>query len=141
MNKIEELQEAINNLQKQLDEINKTQKRNIKYTVIIGNLLWQAERNEKYLSFKDAIKYAESCEDGWRLPTVAELVSIVDYRKQERMTVDLITYSENDFYMTSTEDINDEEAVWMVDFESGEITSVGKSGKAYVRLVKDLITT
>ena len=47
-------------------------------TTIINNLEWQVAETGR-MTWDDAVKYAASLGDGWRLPTVTELVSLIDY--------------------------------------------------------------
>lgn len=45
----------------------------------IGNLEWQADVPDQKFTWEEAKAYAASLGDGWRLPTVQELVSLWDY--------------------------------------------------------------
>ena len=47
-------------------------------TKIIGNLEWQAEVPEQRMKFGEAVAYGFNLGKGWRLPTHAELLTLVD---------------------------------------------------------------
>jgi hypothetical protein len=53
---------------------------NVVKSKIIGDLEWQDEIVPK-MSWDKALEYAKSLREGWRLPTVQELVSLWDYDK------------------------------------------------------------
>ena len=48
-------------------------------TVKVGNLEWQADVPDEEFTWEEAKAYAASLGDGWRLPTIKELLSLVDY--------------------------------------------------------------
>ena len=48
-------------------------------TVKVGDLEWQADVPDEEFTWEGAKAYAASLGDGWRLPTVRELLSLVDY--------------------------------------------------------------
>ena len=50
-------------------------------TVKVGDLEWQADVPDKTFTWKEAKAYAASLGDGWRLPTIQELLTLVDYTK------------------------------------------------------------
>ena len=45
----------------------------------VGDLEWQADVPDKRFTWKEAKDYAASLGDGWRLPTIKELLILVDY--------------------------------------------------------------
>ena len=51
-------------------------------TVKVGNLEWQADVPDEKFTWSDANAYAASLGDGWRLPTIKELLSLVDYDRR-----------------------------------------------------------
>ena len=52
---------------------------NFMRTVKVGKLEWQADVPDQEFTWEDAKAYAASLGDGWRLPTIKELLSLVDY--------------------------------------------------------------
>ena len=48
-------------------------------TVKVGDLEWQADVPDKRFTWEEAKAYAASLGDGWRVPTIQELLSLVDY--------------------------------------------------------------
>lgn len=73
---IDILNEAVRNI---MDEQKATPKtvRSVK----VGDLEWQADVPDEKFTWEEAKAYADSLGDGWRLPTVQELVSLWDYDK------------------------------------------------------------
>ncbi len=50
-------------------------------TVKVGDLEWQADVPDEEFTWEEAKAYAASLGDGWRLPTIKELLTLVDYEK------------------------------------------------------------
>lgn len=71
----------------------------------------------------------------WRLPSVRELESIVDYDRREPAIPPLFE-AEPSFYVSSTSYTGFAGLAWGVDFESGRTTAEGRTSGAYVRAVR-----
>ncbi len=81
------------------------------------------------------LKYAGK--DGWRLPTVEELRSIVDYsRYNPAWDTNVFGGKHNDWYWTSTPCAWDSGAAWCVVSSLGLVSYDGKLSNLYVRPVR-----
>jgi len=76
---VKDLSARVAMLEKRLADMEVAQSRPSIHTVKVGNLEWQADVPEQVFTWEDAKAYAASLGDGWRLPTVKELLSLVDY--------------------------------------------------------------
>ena len=74
-----DVMQKINELEAQLAELKTQLAGKAMRTVKVGNLEWQADVPEQVFTWEGAKAYAASLGDGWRLPTVKELLSLVDY--------------------------------------------------------------
>lgn len=106
-------------------------------------LLWHSlnatEKKAKY-THEGAVQMCENLSLGgrnWRLPTLDELYSTVDY-SFSRPTVDMKYFGPvmQRYYWTS-DTLNDAEA-YVVGFKLGSVATVSKKEEAYVRCVSDL---
>jgi hypothetical protein len=74
----------------------------------------------------------------WRLPTVRELNSIVNYNKwNQTVNADIFINIQNGLYLTATSDASDMYNAWGINFSYGENQSVPKGNKYYVMAVSD----
>jgi len=71
---------------------------------------------------------------GWRLPTIAELATIVDWSMHEPSTE--LPDTQSFTYWSSTSDANYPYGAWGVYFGTGSVDFNGKSGGYYVRGVR-----
>lgn len=103
-------------------------------------LEWQQATPTEQYSWDNAVTYCENLNygghDDWRLPTLQELLSIVDNSKYQPSIDE--TYFPNtpksDFW-SSYNHVNSGYA-WRVDFENGVVGETGKNNKYYVRCVR-----
>ncbi len=74
----------------------------------------------------------------WRLPTLKELLTIVDYTRYEPSINSIFknTYPAN--YWTSTSNIHSPYYAWFVYFYSGYTNYYGKDNLSFVRCVRDI---
>jgi len=108
------------------------------------------EKKDHYLDNKTGLKWSkenfgpisweaamESLPEGWRLPTIDELLSIVDDAKHDPATelADMLSSG----YWSSTTYTYDADYAWLVGFYSGYFydNDVNKSNSYYVRAVRD----
>ena len=75
--KIAEIEEALAALKVQVAQEQKPEIRTVK----VGDLEWQADVPDRTYTWQEAKDYAASLGDGWRLPTIQELLTLVDYTK------------------------------------------------------------
>jgi hypothetical protein len=66
---------------------------------------------------------------GWRLPTVNELIGIVDYHEPSGPTIEATFFNDitSTFYWTSTDVEPDKEKKWVVNFSTGGTDTVSKA--------------
>jgi len=87
------------------------------------------------MDWDEAVKYCKDMGDGWRLPNIQELVSIVDYDK-DHMDSDLDMKTA--YYWSSNEYANIPQLAWHVFFPVGLVGHFSKSYKNYVRAIRDM---
>ncbi len=109
------------------------------------NLIWEdtIHVSEEKLTHADAITYCTSLKldeiSNWRLPTIRELLSTVDYKRYEPATLKEFTHVKVDsFYWTNTPYLRSKDKFWGVDFKDGTTDSASKNYNRHVRCVKDL---
>ena len=100
------------------------------------NLEWHWET--KKLPWKDAFEYAKSLGDGWRVPTVHELISLVDYSLTDNVTKTSVPIkTAAACYWTALPYANeDEKFAWFIYFRNGRLDGSYKSHSYYVRCVR-----
>ena len=74
--------------------------------------------------------------DDWRIPTINELLTIVDYKKYDPAILDGFSSVESFYYWSSTPYTGDIDKVWGVKFKDGAIDGNGKSYDRYVRCIR-----
>ena len=95
---------------------------------------------KKELTWKDAI---QACKDlnfaghkDWRLPTVEELASLVDYSKREpAIDTKVFPDTKSSWYWSSTPLAGNDGVAWYVYFYGGGVDDGYKSSRHYVRPV------
>ena len=105
------------------------------------NLTWMKEDNSKRMKWEEAKKYCESNEaklpgEGWRLPTVKELISIVDYDRHSPCIDPLFLGTQSAYYWSSTPYANDSVGAWCVSFYDGGVYWNDVDGGGLVRPVR-----
>lgn len=122
------LKERIDELQRQLDLLKQEVAEPIR-TVKVGDLEWQVDCPDP-MSWEDAKKYALSLGEGWRLPTVQELVSLWDYDKGC-----CAAFPEANSWYWSSSPYGDGLA-WFVSFDNGYVSSTNRGAQYGVRCVR-----
>ena len=91
----------------------------------------------KCVNLADAEKAVAELGEGWRLPTIDELLSIVD-RTRHDPAIDTTRFpdTKSDCYWTSTPCAWDTSAVWIVSFYNGYVGSSRRNAGACVRAVR-----
>jgi len=96
-------------------------------------LEWQVESSGP-MFWCDADKYAKSLGNGWRLPTIKELLTLIDYSRTKPATI--FPDHENGCFWSSSVYADDINTLWTVDFDNGYIDGYDKSGNVRVRCVR-----
>ncbi|ERJ32115.1 DUF1566 domain-containing protein [Campylobacter concisus] len=110
----------------------------------IYKLMWQDGDLPPFRMYYDkAVQYCENLNfagfDDWRLPTVNELLSIIDYSKYSSAMNLAFKYADipSGKYWSSTKSADDSSDVWVVDFDNGEDFRYSVSShKGLVRCVR-----
>lgn len=107
-------------------------------------LMWEQHPNEALYSWEDATQIRINDlnaarlggHDDWRLPTVQELVTLVDYSRHHP-AIHPIFATAADGYWSSTTVATFPSYAWLVYFGGGDVGSLNvKSGSGYVRAVR-----
>ena len=73
----------------------------------------------------------------WRLPTAHELFSLVDHSRQSpAIDTNAFPHCGSDYYLSGTQVSANPEYVWVVDFNSGSVSSIRRHGAVRVRAVR-----
>lgn len=89
-------------------------------------LSWQRTLDSKQYSFAEAEAYCSELSvagGGFRVPSMKELQTLVDERKNEPPAIDATAFPATPamgFWWTSSKSVNDAGAAWFVNFASGE---------------------
>jgi hypothetical protein len=106
-------------------------------TEVIGNLEWQVEVPEKFLTWEEAKVYAESLGNGWRLPNIHELFSLVDVTRQNP-ACSVFPDCPPKFFWSSSPDVDLFGYAWGAHFYSGYSDCRRTHFSNCVRLVRDV---
>ena len=110
-------------------------------------LHWQDDYSDngnsiKFTTWVAAIEYCETLSldgGGWRLPNKKELLSIVDYGR-DNLSIDTVflntANTDSNYYWSSTTYAGDTDNAWAVVFDYGGTPNYSKSYDCYVRCVR-----
>lgn len=102
-------------------------------------LMWAKESSEKNMVFSEAEQYCKNFNEGnhkdWRLPTVEELLSLVDYTKYDPAINPIFKCASN-WHWTSTPYAESSGHQWVVYFGNGRAVWDGRSNFSSVRPVR-----
>ena len=77
--------------------------------------------------------------EDWRLPTIQELLTIVDYSRVSPAILKAFSYIEEEsFYWTKTHVADEDDAFWGVNFKRGASSKASEYCDRYVRCVRDV---
>ena len=115
----------------------KTEKDRILKTIIINNLEWQAEDDGILRNWQKAVGYASSLGDRWRLPSIEELISLIDFNKFDPAC--RIENCRSSYYWSSSPITTSSNHAWNVYFYRGLMDYFNKDYHYYVRCVRDIL--
>ena len=97
-------------------------------------LVWRKDF-KKNMTWKEALDYAESLDDNWRLPTIDELISLINYTRRDPAS-DFPSMPATGFW-SSTPVVDTAISAWRAHFFSGHIDYDYKTNTYDVRCVRD----
>ena len=103
------------------------------------NLIWTKTTVAKDVDFDDAEQAVATLGEGWRLPTLDELQTIVDRKRYNpAINTDAFPDTKSDWYWTSDELAADPAYAWFVDFSGGLVGGYHRDyyHGAFVRAVR-----
>jgi hypothetical protein len=107
-------------------------------------LMWQDNRfvESERVNFSQAERLCRDLRLGgytdWRIPTIKELLTIIDYNKYDPAILDGFSIAESRYYWSSTQYMGDPDKVWGIDFKDGATDGNGKSYDRRVRCVRTI---
>ncbi len=111
----------------------------------IKKILWEDSQHseDKKLNHAQAINYCQNLVLGeyknWRLPTLSELLSIVDYTKYKPAILKEFQHVTTDtVYWTKTPYARSSDEVWGVNFKDGATSNASMNYDRYVRCVRNI---
>ena len=109
------------------------------------NLLWEDTPHvrEAKLTYPRAKIYCSELHLGdfndWRLPTIQELLTIIDYRRTSPALIKAFNYVEDEsFYWSQTVVADESDAFWGVNFKRGASSKASEYYDRYVRCVRSM---
>ncbi len=105
-------------------------------------LTWQDNRfvDSERVTYTQAEKLCKELRlgkhDDWRIPTIKELISIIDYKKYDPAILDGFSIAESNYYWSSTQYMGDPDKVWGIDFKDGATDANGKAYDRHIRCVR-----
>lgn len=109
-----------------------------------SGLMWQDDSAtaEAKMTWHEGMQYCGDLRIGhhedWRLPTVQELFTLVDFGRREPAAIKAIRHVRSEDYWTSTTDLSDTDDAWLVFFENGAVDNYAKTRKRHIRCVRNL---
>ena len=106
------------------------------------SLLWADNEASQSLSitYREAQEYCSNLVIGshhnFRLPTLFELMSLIDYRRYKPAILRGFENTDNEVYWSTTPFVDDEDKNWAVNFKSGKTDIIAKSYDRHVRCVE-----
>lgn len=107
------------------------------------NLLWQDNEDveTQFLTYEEAVEYCNNLTlsqmNGWRVPTILELRTIIDRNYVNSATHQAFQYRVDGFVWSSTVYQAEPTKMWTIFFGDGNDYQQKKDSKGYVRCVKE----
>jgi hypothetical protein len=96
-------------------------------------LVWGPYSNQ-IITWQAAQDWCAAQGEGWRLPTIEELITVVDYSYVNPAT--LLPYMLSAYYWSSSTSRGNPSDAWCVSFYDGLVGSDGKTFSSYARAVR-----
>jgi hypothetical protein len=96
-------------------------------------LEWSLETYDRR-SWQDAIHACLAFGNGWKLPTIHELITLIDYEKINPATD--LPKMEADYYWSSSTSMYYRDYAWLVDFDDGYVYYHHKTYHYRIRCVR-----
>ncbi len=110
----------------------------------VRNLMWEDTPHVKEAKIRQprAKVYCSELKLGgfedWRLPTIHELLTIIDYTRVSPALIKEFSYVEDEsFYWSQTHVADEDDAFWGVNFKRGESSKASEYYDRYARCVRD----
>lgn len=108
------------------------------------NIMWQD--NSESMSHKENYTMAKVyCETlilngyiDWRVPTIKELISLIDVKNKKAAILKEFQYTKNDIYYSSTQFVENSKIYWYIDFATGVVNHTHMKNEHYIRCVRDI---
>lgn len=94
-----------------------------------SKLKWEENPSKELMTWDEAMNYAKSLGDGWRLPTIEELKEA--YKSKVKGFYRF-------FYWSSSTCSQDTSSAWVVAFNLGPMLDSSKTSSSYIRCVRDI---
>jgi hypothetical protein len=111
----------------------------------VNKLLWEdsVHAEDTKVNHKEAEEYCANLELGeykeWRLPTLTELLTIVDYKRYKPAILKEFDHvSKDTLYWTSTPYARSSDEFWGVSFKDGATSNAAQTYDRLVRCVQEL---
>lgn len=105
----------------------------------LTGLVWQRFPDSETRTFGDSLEYCQMLDlqgDGWRLPTLKELLTIVDpTRRTPAIIADSFPFTPLARFWTSSKRVDGQEDAYQVDFDIGGVIYTSVTDKHFVRCV------
>lgn len=121
---------------------------NAEYTIIkddMTKLMWEdtPHTSETKVNYQEATQYCSDLKLGeienWRLPTLMDLLSIVDYKRYKPAIKKEFSHVNKDtVYWSSTSYAKSDDEYWGVSFKDGATSNVTTNYDRLIRCVSDL---
>ena len=109
------------------------------------NLMWEDTPHVREAKIRQprAVIYCKELTIGgfedWRLPTIHELLTIIDYTRISPAILREFSYTEDEsFYWTKTHVADEDDAFWGVNFKRGYSSKASEYYDRYVRCVRNI---
>ena len=113
----------------------------------VTGLVWQKDSPDNTKTWQEAASYCTGLtlagQSDWRLPSMKELMSIVDYSVRldpnyplPAITAEFFPDTRKDGYWSSTASANRSDGAWYVDFSSGVVISTVTNDDLFVRCLR-----